>query len=214
MPFEQQFKLLFGLPININVMISQNLNTIPEVDSDYKEYIQSLAEGKKEPFLNSGPAHASYVFATLFSKAQNNGIIKIYNGGFRGEVSNDDYYQEQLFDFLSRGGTLQILCTQPLSKNTNLFEGLRFYAFLNPKSVVIKQTVKKVLDPVTKKEAHFMVADDLMYRIEEDIINYTAICSFNDPETSMSISNLFDVIFKSEEATLVDMALPKKLEKV
>ena len=180
---------------------------ITEVESDYREYILDLANSDRNVvFYNSGPQHGAFVLATIFSKAENN--IKIFNGGFSGEISSDRLYQENLLDFLVKGGKLEILCNQNEVKKSDFFNLLAFYNELIPGSITVKQTTTIVTKGDTENAIHFAVADNKMYRVEDDIDNYTAFCNFNDPEQAQILSSLFDGIFNNEDhdSTPVDLS--------
>jgi hypothetical protein len=180
--------------------------------TEYKQYIRSLADQDRNVvFYNADEHHGAFVMGTMFEKANKN--IKLFSGCFSGDISGKQEYKKGLEMFLRGGGKLQIL----LEKDTyekykreengepKIFDLLRMYAFLNKNQVQIKLHSFSVRNKETNREMHFMVADDKMYRIEDDTEKFSATGNFNDIKRSSELKNIFDGIFNDVESTLVEL---------
>lgn len=167
-------------------------------ETEYKDYIRSLAsQDKNVVFFNSGPEQAAFVLSTMFEHAKND--VKIYAGNFAGNISSQKNYKEGLQKYLRTGGKLRILLQQdkidPAAKEPDIFELLRFFSVIKPDQISIKKHSFRVTKGEGTPEMHFAVADDKMYRLEEDIEKFKAVCNFNDKEVVSKLSKLFDEIY-------------------
>lgn len=175
---------------------------------EYKEYIRGLAQQNRNVvFFNSSADHGAFVMSTIFDNAKT--AVKIYCGNFSGDISKNDHYRLSLKNYLHRGGKLQILLQEEklkLNPNPHIFDILKLYSITND-NISIRQHPYKIGMPKEGKsdvnEVHFTVADDKMYRIEEDIDKFTAIGNFNDVEKSKELSKFFDTIFADPQTTEV-----------
>lgn len=176
--------------------------------NEYQLYIHNLAiTGKDAVFYNSGPEHASFVLQKIFENASN--TVNIYAGCFSGEISNQANYKEAMEKFLQRKGVkLKILLQNgklaEQKKEPEIFQLLRFYSILNKDSIEIKKHPYH-LQKDDGREIHFTVADNKMYRLEDDIEKFTAIGNFNDPLESNSLSLLFDDIFNDPKSEAIEL---------
>lgn len=174
--------------------------------NQYREYIKDLAKNDKNVvFNNSGPEHAALVMSTIFETAKKR--IRILAGSFSGEISKNDEYRRTLEKFLSHGGNVQVLLDKKkfdsLEKEPKIFDILRFYSIVNPEQV----SIRKYNTPVVRSEkgasdvheVHFTVADDKMYRVEDNIDTFVAFGNFNDEKTAKSLNTIFDNIFTVSE---------------
>lgn len=177
---------------------------------EYREYIKDLAKNDKNVvFNNSGPVHAALVMSTIFETAKKN--LKILAGCFSGHISNNEEYRKSLEKYLSQGGKIKVLLDKTkfetnfefLKKEPKIFDVLRFYSIINPDQV----SIKKYTTPVTRSEkgvsepheVHFTVADDKMYRVEDNIETFVAFGNFSDAETSKILNSIFDAMFDNGE---------------
>jgi hypothetical protein len=172
---------------------------------EYKEYIRSLAsQDKNVVFFNSGPEQAAFVLSTMFEHAKND--VKIYAGNFAGNISSQKNYKDGLQKFLRTGGRLRILLQQDKfgspSKEPEIFELLRFFSVIKPEQISIKMHPFRVTRGEGTPEMHFAVADDKMYRLEEDIEKFRAVCNFNDKEVVQKLSKLFDEIYSDPHSVI------------
>jgi len=182
--------------------------------NQYREYIKDLAKNDKNVvFYNSGPEHAALVMATIFKNAKD--TVRIFAGNFSGEISSQPEYRSTLESFLGKGGKLKVLLEKEKLDDGNepkLFDILRFYSIINHKNIELRKRAQKVYRVDETKEndsheVHFTVADDKMYRVEDDTKLFTAFGNFNDPEAAKHLISIFDDIFidknKSEPIHLI-----------
>lgn len=185
--------------------------------TEYNEYIRELAdELKNVVFYNSGPEHAALVMGTIFSKS--NEIVKLYAGSFSGDVSAKEYYTKALEGFLNRGGKLQILLQkEKLEKKIKekgeptVFDLLKYYSIINPGSISIKIHPFQIIKENGGREIHFTVGDNRMYRLEDDVDNFTAVGNFNDPNESKELAAIFDKIFSDPQSKELNLLKKRDL---
>ncbi len=173
---------------------------------EYKNYILNLANNSSNVvFYNSGNEHAAFVMSTIFEHSHNE--VKIYAGDFLGNVSDQDCYRQALDQYLRTGGKLKVLLNKydTLKTRPKIFEILKFHKLLNKDSVLIKSYAGKLIDTRANTEVHFTIAKSAnsevfnMYRLENNIEEYTATGNFNDSETSGILSSLYDEIFSDSD---------------
>jgi hypothetical protein len=174
--------------------------------NEYREYIRNLAEQDSDVvFHNAGNKHAALVMGTMFEFANDN--VKIFAGNFSGDVSNLEDYRVGLEKYLCKGKKLQILLQEEKlngDKEPNLFQLLRLYYIVNPEQIEIRKHPSKVMQS-EGNEIHFATADNKMYRLEDDIVSFTATGSFNDTETAKKLNTIFDKIFYSEKSQILNL---------
>lgn len=171
---------------------------------NYQRYINNLAStNSKESFVNSGPLHASVVMSTIFKHAKN--YIFLYSGGLNEIISNNEEYQKQLGKFLIRGGKLKILIQNyDIAKEPKIFNLFRFFINIGS-DITIKKHPYKLIDNNSNKEIHFLVSDDQMYRLENDVEKFLAVGSFNDPEQTLSLKENFNNIFEDPLSNIISL---------
>ena len=159
--------------------------------NEYLNFVESLAQegGTDQIFFNSGPNHAAIVFATMFKYATQE--VRMYCGGFTGEVSNDKRYQRELEAYLERGGRLRILVENDHSANpqSQIYAILRKYSSLVQVYLAQGRVTDKNGDPL-----HFAMADHRMYRLETGTTDYTAEVNFNNPGKVDILNDYFEQI--------------------
>lgn len=177
---------------------------------EYKDYINDLAsKDLDEVFFNSSAQHASLVMETIFNKSS---TINLFAGSLSGEVSGNDNYRKALFGFLDRGGKIRLMLqSQKLDKQIpgykpSIFKILHFFEILKPGSVQVRKGNFKVVEGDSDDEFHFMTGDDLRYRIENNIDNFSATGNFNDKATVEKLNKVFEKVFnKGEELSLTEV---------
>ncbi len=176
--------------------------------AEYKDYVLKLAKLKENTlFYNSGPEHAALVMGTMFANANSAEKIKIYTGSFKGDISSKTDYLNGMDKYLAAGGKVEILLQNdiPDKENSELVKLFQLYNFINPEQIVVKKHNYHVSRKNGTEEIHFMVAFPDMYRIEDDIVKFTAEANFNDPKTCSKLTNEFDRIFNSDDAQLYQL---------
>ncbi len=173
----------------------------------FRSFVDELAKEKRDAvFYHSGAEQAAYVMSKMFDAASKS--IKIFNGGFTGEISNNSIYREALRKYLASGGSLQILTNNKEIANSSLFELIRFYKYLSPSKIEVYITNKKIISATTDAEIHFMVADEIMYRLEDDVKTFSSESNFNSSDSAQSLVKIFDSILNMG-ATKFDFNLPE-----
>ena len=169
--------------------------------NDYKEYVEQLACSREnEVFFNSGPVHAAVVMSRIFKHS--NDIVRIFSGGFNGDVSNDEEYLKYLEGFLKKPQSKIICIVENDLTNTpspsRIFNVLKKY----PSKVEIYLTTIKVryTSDISgiNKFIHFTVGDKTMLRIETGINEYVAQVNFGDEPLAKKYIDLFDDILKTK----------------
>ncbi|MBK9735574.1 MAG: hypothetical protein IPO92_11640 [Saprospiraceae bacterium] len=108
----------------------------------------------------------------------------MYSGNLNGEISKNKNYQSSIFNFLIRGGKLDILL-EDYDSTAQLVSNLISYKNNMGLKVRIKQHDFIIEYTETNEKVHFAVGDDRSYRIEHDTDNYLAMGSFNNPEIAV-----------------------------
>ena len=178
------------------------------LDSKYAQFVKMLAlSNDSRIFLNSDEDHALAVLVELFQGAQS--CVRIFAGCLCKHVGNRPEYISALSDFIERGGTVKILLNafdEEAAKDSNLFKRLAYYQSSgNP--VYIKKSLAhpyRTKDP-EKKEVHFTIGDYTSYRLETDINQRTAECSFNSPEIAKNTADFFDSLFSRPDVEDIDI---------
>lgn len=170
----------------------------------YLESVEELArEGSEVVFFNSNCQHASIVMGTIFKFSKD--TINIFAGNLQHDFCQSERYITELEEFIKRGSKIQILLDEldgeqlPESKISKI---LLRYMFAFPEKVIIKRTNFNVVDDETDQKVHFTTSDNKTYRIENDTMNFTAKCCFNDQKQVSSLNDIFNNIFNSNEKSV------------
>ncbi|MCQ2361255.1 MAG: hypothetical protein MJ009_07270 [Paludibacteraceae bacterium] len=178
-------------------------------DANYQEFVKFLADTKDSRiFLNSDEDHALDVLVQIFQHSQT--CVRIFAGNLCEHVGSQSDNIIALSEFIERGGEVRILLNdykEDKAKESNLFKRIAYYESLGKKIMVKSTTIKPIRysDP-NKKEVHFTVGDNVSYRLETDIENRKAECSFNSPIFAKTLSDFFDSIYeKSTEINIKNL---------
>lgn len=177
-------------------------------DKSYQDFIHSLAESRENrTFLNSDEEHALDVLIEIFHLSKSK--LRIFAGCLCHHVGNNPEYVVAISEYIERGGELYILLNnfdETTAKDSNLYKRLAYYKTKkNP--IYIKRTSVHpyIEDDPEKKEVHFTIGDDNVYRIETDIEKRTAECNLNNPEIAKKMAEFFDELFSAPEAQEIDV---------
>lgn len=174
------------------------------IKEDYFEFVDNLAKNKTDQvFYNSGPSHAAIVMSRIFEYSTKE--VKMFCGGFSGQVSNEPIYLNALEKFLSRDKIkLQVVVEDyENNKNGKIYNYLKKYK----DKVEFFRTTGKV-NMKTKNEAgvdentfiHFAIGDNSMLRVETNTTSFEAEVNFAANNVSV-FNDLFEVIINSKERT-------------
>ena len=157
--------------------------------NEYKVAVKRLADTNSNfVFTNSGADHARVVMETIFKTSKEH--INIFAGDLNGAVSKGDYLLA-LENYLKSGRSISVLLEKYDEKKTSeALELLLKYKKSGQTNISIAIANPKSLDASIKNN-HFTVGDNHMFRFETDMINYTAVCNFNDPASSERFNNIF-----------------------
>jgi hypothetical protein len=165
----------------------------------YEEAVKLLADTHSDKiFKNKGVESAEIVLTELLNHAKDE--VLIFSGNFKGDVSNSEKYNNAIVNFINNtSGIIKVFVEHELKKEKNF---LVYQTLIdlgnNNKRVVIKKTNKDFIEEVESffsDKYHFLVADKCMYRVETEIDTFKAIASFNSPDFSTKLSNLFNKYF-------------------
>lgn len=161
--------------------------TKKDIDA-YRIAIENLAATSSDyVFANSGAEHACIVMSNIFKTAQTN--VYMFAKNLKGDVSKGEYLI-QLEEYLKNRGYLQVLLEENSDENSS--EAIKIMKkYPNKISIsVIDKTVLQKRQEIGNIN-HFTIADDKMFRYETDVVNYTAVCSFNDRKTYSQLNGLY-----------------------
>lgn len=187
--------------------------------SFYEEYYQELKNafdsGSPSVRYNSDRAHNAVIMCFMFDHST---VVNMYcgqmsvlrNGLFEKINAHNDFedqelgnvlkghLKESLDGFLGREGTrLNILFESYSTEYKNdLISGEKMKNALADKKLSMKVLpedlkIRKTLD-------HFTVSDTNIYRFEDDKEQHSALCSFNDTESSIKLQNNFQILYNLE----------------
>lgn len=176
---------------------------------EYRTLIHQLAEDKNvKVFYNQDAQHAEIVLTEIFEHSKD--IIRIFAAQLYENPPISDEYIRKLSDFIEKGGKVRILLNDYNEINvlkSELFKRLAFY-ILQKKDIQLKETGATVYytnDP-DKKELHFTIGDNSIYRIETDIKGRIAEGSFNNETVAKKFIDMFDKLFgEAEDINLISL---------
>lgn len=187
---------------NIYTSILPEEERIAERDLQiYSNAIKGLAESQSPlHFGNRNHKHASVVISTIFDYSEKE--IVFYEDDFTGNISKNNNIQcieESLVNFIGRNGKIQFVLRENNNKLSKFGKKVKLYNELLPDSVIVKKASDTFRDYIVEKKGDifFIVGDQKMYRVEDNIINEegfrkgTAYGSFNQPDTAKELYDVF-----------------------
>ena len=176
---------------------------------EYKEAVEFLSKHKMNYVIqNEGDEHAKVIFTSIFRTAEHH--IRLAANTLRNQVVDSREYQDALDIFLGKGDTqLDIIINHipdSITQQTgdNIYKRLRYNPAYEQKRIRIKTANGEhfYLGDNYDKPINFCVADERIYRIENDIEKRKAIVNFNDPSKSGELRNVFDNAFDKLQTTV------------
>lgn len=172
---------------------------------EYKTFLEKLCQSKSsEVFTNGGIDHAAILMSTLFRNTEQS--IKMLCAGLKPALITKEPYLSDFTKFLSTPG-----------KSIQIIVGTDEFINETPFQLIIEklgepqdhraQIECRIMDDKGKKqvmdffgsECHFSIFDTQKYRLEVNPEKYQAIGSFNAPDYTKRLTDLFDSIFKSSQ---------------
>lgn len=184
-------------------------NTIAnEVDLNkrYKDDLDKAVKyNENRLVLNDGPIKASILMNTLIGYAKKSIYIysKMLNNEVTGISNNDTGLDNDFLNVFTRALEdkqieVKIILNQ-MSNNDKINELLNTYCEKgNEYNNSYKLLDNKCIMTLFNKDVHFVVIDDIGYRLEHDIINYRADANFNNPKMAKGLKELFTYMYKKE----------------
>ena len=173
----------------------------------YIKYLDELLKTKSsEIFTNGGAIYASHLMSRLFDNTQR--IARVYCKGFREELICQEPYWSSLKCYLNDPNkSLQVLV------ETDEYTSERPIQLLNTVRMNRGDNtiqIRKIQDhdrqliesSLSDHDCNFAVFDDSMFRFEYDPDGFKAFGSFNDPEKSAVLQQIFIRAFNSAEPLL------------
>lgn len=184
------------------------MNMAKEIDirelEEYRRYLEKLAEKEStDMFSNGGIKHASVLMSVLFQgtpKAPTK-KVKIYAEGFKSKLIETDPYWPTLKRFLEDPTTeLDVLVETDAHKDELPLQTLK--KVINERkdeTIRVKKISKAGKQLITDRfgygHCNFAVFDNKKFRFEYDPENFRAFGSFNQPDKSKILTDLFDEAF-------------------
>jgi hypothetical protein len=163
-----------------------------DIDSAYASFVQDLAKRRdSKTFSNQSSAHAITILRNVFETAER--YVDIFSGQLLSSVYNDKNLLEAVKSFVnSREGIVNILLQEsiPSHRVNNDGDFLKVMYDLRDKGCWVGAVTEN--NRLKNASSHFLVADDRMYRIELDPINFNAVCSFQDNSIARKLKKVFD----------------------
>ncbi len=155
--------------------------------TEYQKAVEYYAANKiNTVFYNKGDQYATVVFDTIFRYAERK--ILIAAGNLNNNVTSSEKYLESIKKFLSHDNVeLLILVSEIKREGNKLFDLLSNY----PDKVSIKCSDGRMFTNSNHDIIHFCVADEYMYRIENDTKERRASCNLNDTTICKDLSDSF-----------------------
>lgn len=192
-------------------------------DEYYKELKTAFENGNPSIRYNSDRAHNAVIMCFMFDHSN---VVNMFCGqmsvlrtGFFHKINeNNEYNDDQLGDELR--GHLQNSLVRFLAKDGTLFNILfESYNEAYSQDLVCVDAMKRAfvegkLDmkvladdlKIRNQLDHFTVSDAGMYRFEDDKEQHSAICSFNDRESTSQLQRNFQKLYSLEDNKAVRLA--------
>lgn len=183
--------------------------------SYYQELKEAFESGSPSVRYNSDRAHNAVIMCFMFDHSN---VVNMYCGqmsvlrkGFFDKINaqnelNDPqlgdelkvHLKASLDKFLSREDTrLNILFE---SYSSDYKDDLVSYEKMKDANMAKKLTMRVLPEDlkIRKSLDHFTVSDTGIYRFEDDKEKHSALCSFNDQESSSKLKNNFHILYNLE----------------
>lgn len=168
------------------------------IDIAYKDIVENYAcENNPIVFNNKGNEHAAIVLSKIFKYSKEK--IRILAHSLEpNDVTNDPEYFQNLKDFTFNVGIVDVLLEQEPEKPSDALKHLMIGSIIQKDKIRIKIAINPVLinnNNGETKNVNFTLGDDHIFRLETDVINRTAICSFNNVEMTNRLIDVFDKLY-------------------
>ena len=168
-----------------------------EMVKDLEEYYDSMkllsdGDGKNLEFSNKDFLHAGMVLATLFNRSKTD--INIFAHSFSGQVSNPQFYREELSEAIKRGVEVNVVFEQLPTASSECYRDLKALQTTHSSLKLFVLNSSFVTKVNAKGLNNFTTGDSRMFRYETDKVNFKAYCNFDDLKTVSALNNNFKVL--------------------
>ena len=167
------------------------------LNKNTKEYYETIDECSKKDIdlliSNGQPKHAKYLMETIFNKAEKK--VLIFTGHLNDYIygNDDDKLVNNVIVFLDKQNTsLQIIIQENIEED--IIKAKKIIAFAIEKNLTNKIQIFVGNDAIRNINAHFAIADDIIYRLEYNHEKTLAEANFNDPATNKELLKIFKVL--------------------
>ena len=188
----------------------------------YQELKDAFESGIPSVRYNSDRAHNAVIMCFMFDHSK---VVNMYCGqmsvlrtGFFNKINEtseqpqtllgselQQHLKESLDRFLSREGTRLNILFESYSGNYNndLISKESMLEAQNNRKLQMK--VLPVDLAIRKSLDHFTVSDTSIYRFEDDKEQHSALCSFNDTDSTSKLQKNFRILYNLEGNELVSL---------
>ncbi len=174
----------------------------------YKKAVESLAISKSDViFPNQDAEHAAIVISNIINHSDKE--VRIFDDDLSGDVSDNS---PELLAALRKAviedkKLVKILVKDDSHKETKIYQLLSELIEVND-NLIVKKTNQKFIDSIRNASQNivnentminFSIGDKTSFRIEFPKNNRKAFCSFNNPEISKTLWELFESNFEDFE---------------
>jgi hypothetical protein len=158
----------------------------------YREAVALAATTKLDSrFSNKGSDHAKVVMQYIFRSADN--CVRWYSGRIASDFLLSHELKNAVTDYLNKDGSKLIIIAEKKADP----ESLIFLQLFKSK-VEIHFLSELDLKPKISLPGHFIVADDISFRLETNDATREAIVNFNEPAIARRLITLFDNVIDQE----------------
>ncbi len=176
----------------------QTKTRVVEINSTFDDFVKDLStkpknisddldagENKTKTFANLDTSCALSISRAIAATAINS--IYLYTDNLDPQVYDDPVLCKSLNDFAKRGGKFSVLINNK-SKFLSHKPPPALYQLLGNENIDFKFAKKQM------SFKNFIVADNIMYRLEIEPDLHRAIASFNDKEFSAALTTAFKIL--------------------
>lgn len=172
----------------------------------YRNYLESLVENNSSNmFYNGGKENAAVLMHVLLENTKKE--FRMFCEGFKEELIMSKPYKEAIEKFLkNKDKKVWILVESEDFMNESSWDMLRDILHMDESERAqievhhISDSAKnEIKENFLGDHYNFAVFDDQKYRIEYEPSQYKAFGSFNDPEESGNLKDIFDKAFRNSK---------------
>lgn len=165
---------------------------------EYQQQVEFFANTKNSiPLTNSSKEHAEIIMSNIFRTTEK--YVYIFAGSLKGDVSSQMYLCELNKLLVRNTSSIKVVLeSKPSSDNASEVLKLLFNLKKNSgkKEISIKYLNQGDAAIIFNggNVKHFTIADDRMFREEDDTRNYLATASYNNPAKVAELISLYNLI--------------------